>query len=207
MFFSKKVEKPPEYEIYSSCSDLPFYNWVKLNTTKDLKWLIKKGLPQQQDLEVAWSEIYQEYIGLVDGAEAQHIINLKRDIDVAEKRITLTLDIVNRLKEKRSDKGIEVLKVDLGFMMSYDDLDKDLSRTLRLLNTEQVKLKVNKARYKEFTADGSAEASEKDFNEQLAVLAKFQGVAIIKQKEISVQEYVTLLNLYKEHVKPQRNAK
>ena len=88
---------------YSSIDDLPMYNWKQIHDTNELKWLFtdKQEIENSFELELIWSNIYDEYLsefGLSE--EYKEILKVKRRIGMLQadyiiKEDRLTLNYIN----------------------------------------------------------------------------------------------------------------
>jgi len=176
---------------FDSCDTLPLYNFIKITTTKDLKWLIKEGNPT--NLDEVWANIFSEYSEMSADQSTSHMLQLAIKISYLENRLTHIQSIVDYLATKRNEELITLLK-NMGFKFAFVDLEKDLKRTVTVAKSDIVKLQKAQADYeKNISKDG--DITEGHYNKTLAGLSKHYGYLPNKFK-ISVTDYVSLVNEY-----------
>lgn len=189
-------------EAYENCFDLPLYNFVKRVLTGDNKWLIKSGSPV--NIDEAWANIYAEYIDLKKDVNSKILLDIKKELAVLDNDILIINAIVSQLKVKRNEELIEILKKEYGFRLTYEDLSKDLKRTISITKSKYVELKTKENEYQKNIAaqsTGAKEWTEEDYISQLIEISKYQGGSIIHMKDISVAEYMILLNKFKGYLR------
>jgi hypothetical protein len=208
---SKLISQPKQEfhldKAYESLFELPLYNWVKRILEDDNKWLVISGNPS--GLEELWEQLKGQYQDMIESADTSQIIDLTRDISMLRVRLKIIESVVAHLKIRRSEKLIEILRNDLGFFkLKYDDLEKDLERTLNRAKADIVELKrkitERDVLYK--VDEHEKEWTEYDYIKQLSELSKFQGGGVIHIKQINVAEYVALLNRFKAYCKETEQA-
>lgn len=200
-------------EAYKDCFELPLFNWVKRIIDNDNKWLVKSGNPGA--LDELWLKMKGQYQDLLKDTDSSHIFDLTRDITTFSYKVFIIKSIINQLRLKRNEELINILKTEFGFRLKYDDLEKDLNRSLSIIKSTEVQIERKKAEKKSMTNTAETkEWTEFDYIEQLSELSKFQGAGVIHIKQISVAEYVALLNRFKaycammeEQLNPNRNGR
>ena len=188
-------------EAYTSCFELPLYNWIEALITKDFgTWLVKSGKFTSDQLSEIYTKICDEYREITHDTDSNYLFDLQKQIFDTDKKYLLVLAIVNQLKIHRNEELISILKNDFNFAFDYVDLAKDLEKTIRKAKGWLITLKLTENEFVELNGRSAAkEASRMDFIEQLAVLSEFQGYQI-KPKETTVAEYVAIYNRFKANI-------
>lgn len=187
-------------ELYTDCSSLPLYHWIKIACTGDHKWLVKSGeIPHT--LSEHYEQIYAEYQTLIKDTRTTQELKLKIQIAQLANRIDCIKIAVNQLAIERDEEIINILRNKLGFSrLSYTDLPRDLKLTQTYLQSDVIKLQQKQAQYDKLTKLTEGGNSEADFYSQISVLEKWKGSAI-DLHTTSVLKWVSDLNLLKEEIR------
>jgi hypothetical protein len=188
-------------EAYTCCTDLPFWAWVKVTTTKDLKYLIKSGTVPVEELYSIWDKINDEYRTLSGDTDSNHTFELYKDMHILDREIMTITSIVNQLRILRNPELIDMLQNVFGFSYEYVDLDNDLNKTITGAKARVMDLKLKEKEYNDIVAteDKQNELTEFDFIEQLVVLSEDIGYEI-RMDAISVAQYIAYYNKFKAKV-------
>lgn len=196
----KKASAPqpvlPSADIYKTCSELPLSVWLKVNTTKDLKYLVKSGTPDTSELFDVWNQLQDEYRRLIQNVDGNYIFDLRKEIFKEDRDLITITAIVNQLRLRRNEALIGILKNDFNFPLNYVDLNADLDRTLRQAKNRLIRLKLKEKEFTDLNGAGEEkEFTEYSFIEELTVLSEFQGYRISLSD--TVIEYAAIYNRFK----------
>jgi hypothetical protein len=197
----KIIASAPSYEVYSQCTDLPIYNFVKCSVSGDLKYLVKSGSPD--NLDEVWDKIKNEYAELCNDTSQAYLLNMVVKIDMLDKRLIIIQGIVDQLSKRRNEDLITMLQVELGFPFQYIDLETDLKNTITKAKFDLLTLKTLEAEYKAYLEEnkGGKELTEQDYEEQMIMLSKWQQCKYTL-RDTTVSEYVALINRFNAENKP-----
>ncbi len=198
----------PEYTssatLHQSCSSLPLSNFLEILITGDLRWLIRDGVPTEAEISEAWTAILEEYGTHVRTEKSDSVFacwkrikKLQADLQFIEKSVmVLKHQYDEEIAEWLSSKGF-------GLVEYSTDREKYL-RSLYAIETASktlvVLLNQTETEYQSMTAgqaDDTSTPEEKRmrYEKEIAILGKFQGFRIVKEK-ITVLEYCAILNNY-----------
>lgn len=193
---------------YTSCSDLPLYNFIKIVVFNDLEQLyISKPniFHKKADLISLWDKIFDEYSQLSDNTQNSHMLELLKSI----KEIEFKLNIISSCLQVLSNcvkhslniidyqLTIETLK-SYGFYHEYSNLTllEDIKRIISGSKTLNIELADLLEEYKKIDTSKESVATEKDFIDEVALVSSFHKIQI-NTKQISVMEYISYLSLFK----------
>lgn len=179
--------------VYSSCSDLPLWNFIEISITGELdKWGVD---------EKSWESIIAEYTELSGNSSISKMFGLRRQITYLTNKLNIIQYIINALTLKRNEQLIQLLQKEYGFnKLTFDDLFNDMQRVVSLSKGEVVKLRLAKKQFDDLQKDAPTETiSRFDWDNNLRQLGKYQGYPI-KKKETTVSEYLAIDKGYKEHI-------
>lgn len=170
---------------FTNCSDFPMSRFIKITVTGDLSHLGRCADPQK-----LWAEIHSEYTELTNDTQSSRGLELAKSISVLTNRINVTNTIVQHLAIRgRIDELVQEL-VNMGYRLKYNDLDKDLQRTLSLSKSDHVKLATAKEQYAKL-GEGD-KTTNFQWTQILSALAKYRQVVSINPALITVSEYVAM---------------
>lgn len=176
---------------YTSVYDLPLYNFIQISLYNEHeKWLVK---PE------TWEKILTQYSELSGDKNMSHMFNLVRQITYLTNRLNVIELLVKQLNVRRIQGLVDLLKNDLGFKLTFDDLQADLKRVVSLSKADVIKLKLAQKQYDDLKSKSGGEVTESDWIDEISVLSKFQGYAI-KQKETTVGEYLSIKKEFSRHI-------
>lgn len=197
---------------YTSCEDLPLFNWIKLLTTGKLVFLhaeSKKTWHKVPDLSEVWESIFNEYTELSKDESSNHVLSMIKNITVINNKLDIIQACVNLLAQSvdidQLQPTIQVLK-DFGFRYSYskETLQQDLKRTVSSAKTLIIQRSQFEKDYEKFS-EKQEKATEKDYYMLIAQLEKFRGVAI-DIKKTNVLSYISYVEQYNNSLKNERTA-
>lgn len=202
-FFSAKSKvKPLAGEAYESCDTLPFSNFIELSVTGDLKWLVKSGNPT--NLDAICAKIQSEYSELSQDKDTNTLLELNALIKYYEGRIAITNHIVSHLRERRLDALILILQKPspegLGFMFTYEDLQGDLTRTLIMSKSDEMKMNRAIMERDEMTGDEEQIATKKDWYARLSSIDKHRQSPPTNPANITVMQFIVMDSEYNEYI-------
>lgn len=200
----KQQESQSDNTYHQSCETLLYWDFAKIMVTKDFSKLIISGKPTEAELRLAFDVILHEYVSIIHTDKSDSIVSCFLKIVRTETNMLALENALAYLKRCEWDKDIAERIQLLGFdyIENLEDEEAYL-RQIEIVNNEVkvlvILLNEYKAEYANLTkSDGSSEDKEKDlmaYEEELAILGKFQGSRIDK-KVTTVMEFVAILNNY-----------
>jgi hypothetical protein len=187
----------PLAKVYDGCDDLPLFNFIKIITTDDLKWLVVSGTPGDDELKDAWDKVSLEYQELTQDTKSKQLTSLKAEIAYLTNQIFWTQSVVDQITWAYSPEWATLLN-ELGFRFRYEDgpeLHRELEITIAQSKSLVVELEERKAELEELTK-GNEKTTEAGYYVLLADIGKYMG-SIINPKEVTVTQFVGIYNLYK----------
>lgn len=174
---------------------MPLWNFVQCVVYKDLA-----ALGSHDNPEAIWEAIFNEYIDLTKSTKSSQLLRLYCEISQLEGKHTILLTILAQLAIKRTEGLIELLQKDMGYRYSYSEatFDADIKRTLTQSKNDILQLQLKRGELEKLSKAPQKELTEADFDDDLAEISKYQGIHY-KMKDITVTEYVTLINKMNEH--------
>lgn len=192
--------------VYSSCSDLPLFIFIKVSVTSDLRHLKINGRPSKRQLEEAWENIFEEYTKLSKDTTSSAVLGCMKDIAMLKTKLALIQEIVLKMAN-RPNEGFANLLKGMGFRFDYDPTDhekymNDLKLTISQSKTYMVRIKDREKDLADLKSNGG-EVKESDYDDLLGELSKFQGYAL-NAKEITVATFISVLNRFKKANNPNK---
>lgn len=193
----------PRTQLYRDLS-LPLNLFIRALVHSDLSALVISGHPKSEDLALAWASIYNQYLDLSAESETMYILQIRREITLLKSHISETEACVMFLRTVYHKDLVRILNSN-GYK---DNIPEDDEERISVLVTIENKLPQKKlalaGRQKEYDdyleAHKNDEVTEAYFTRTLIRLAKYQGVAIIRAKDITVMEFIELMKEYVEYV-------
>lgn len=185
---------------FTNCSDLPFINFIKITVTGDLKWLGRCADP-----EALWQSIHSEYTELSGDTSNTRGLELAKQIGYLTNRINITNMIIYHLSIRgRIDELIDELK-NMGYRLSYSDLDADLKRTISLSKSDHVKLQAAQTQYD--ALETGDKVTEFSWYQTLSALAKHRQVNVINPALITVIEYIAMQKDFSDYINAMKHGR
>lgn len=181
--------------------DIKLADFITAHCSGDLSVLIIKGKPTQEELELAWKELYEQYIKAIAKAEYKDRVQLVRDYSILEfkiKRGYMLLDLYGI-------HGAEKVIIDLinGFGYPIPKATKDNLKTVLKAFQSYIKrdiVTLNQLSNSLKTKEAKEEvATEDNYYQMLVGIAETLKV-VVNPNDISVAYYCALVNQYSRHV-------
>lgn len=182
---------------YTSCDELPLYNFIKVVVTGNYSWLVKEGEAKDPDyLNTLWLLITKEYNESAGDMTSAHAFNLFKDINILNDRMALVQMIVMFLTRYNTVELREMLQ-SMGF--SYDFTDESMATDLKMTIQDcKVLLEEMREYERDYQAiievNESSKPTEKEYFRILAQLSKFMGFRI-DAKTSTVLEFLEYMSL------------
>lgn len=197
--FYSKNSVPQQSDEFTSCADLPFLNFIKITITGDLSFIGRCN-----DREALWKRIHSEYTELSGDTSNNQGLVLAKQIIVLTNRINITNSIVYYLSLRgRIEELVTELK-NMGYRLSFTDLEADLARVISLSKSDHVKLIAAQDAYKKL--GDAPKTTELNWYRMLSALAKHRQVTSINPALITVIEYVAMQKEYTEYCSMMKQA-
>lgn len=178
---------------------LPLNLFIKCIVSGDLSALVISGTPKTEDIAAAWAGIYSKYLDLNYDNEEVYILELQRDIVLLSSHIIEVETCLYFLSSVYHEGLIDILHNN-----GYTDTS-DLAIIQNRLSRKKLDMASKTKEYDDYTkSHENDEVTEKYFITWLFRLAKYQGVAIIRPKDITVQEFVLLMQDYLAFINSQK---
>lgn len=191
--------------VAKNCSELTLQRFIKCLMTADYDQLILKDnyiKPKKKDLILIWIEIYQEFTDLGASNEGNAYLSLVKQKTILNNKIYLINVCLESLKMRFNIDLVKVIKkLGIKGRFTKKSIEYDLPRAYIQLKSMIGRLKKIDNSLIPFTS--GEEMTESDFQEILVILSKFQGYRL-NAEEITVTEYVHILNSYKKWQTPKK---
>ncbi len=216
IFGRKKKEEPeqPQVRLYESCDTLPLANFERCETDGDLKALQEdERLPCDDALlQDKWQQIRGEYADQSANEGFNEYVLMKyKHLELCG-RVAGTQKILALLRDFYIPELVAHLQA-IGYDASKgyvyyanDNIEeylRDLNRIETTLADDEIQINDLAARLAEYEAqqkEGGKKLKRGHFDEQLAHISKYMGIALNKQT-ITVTQYNTYLKQANEHYK------
>ena len=95
----------PTIRVYQNCDEIPAYNFFEINKTKDFKWLVYGydgwgDVELTDDIEDVWSDITNEYSGLVKNNKTIGYFEKVVDLSDLTVRFEMGKTLIEQLAER-----------------------------------------------------------------------------------------------------------
>lgn len=190
-------------ELYTDLK-LPLNIFIRCLVHSDLSGLVIKGNPTSEQIAIAWAGIYSQYIDLNSENETIYILELQWSIICLTSHISETETCIYFLQDTYHSGLVGILEKN-GYKLHPEYTNDHLQIIQNKLARKKLELQVKIREYDSYIeSHKNDEVSERYFITTLLRLAKYQGVAIIRSKDISVEEFVMLLKDYLHSIKQQQ---
>lgn len=185
---------------------LPLYNFIQCLVKGNLNALVIKGRPRQEDLAEAWAMIYSQYIDANAENDKIYSLELRREITLLRSHVNETETCMLYLRVGFYPDLVRILRNN-GYRDKFESqVPEEYERVLVVIESKLAMKKLALAgkekEYKQYMSDKENDTiDEKYFSVWLLRLAKYQGVGILRAKDITVSEFVLLLKDYLEFVR------
>lgn len=194
-------------QYYSSCDELPLYNFIKLATGAGMKWLMinpKSKVPA--DIQEIWTGILEEYSALCGDQKTAYMLSLSKGIAVLANKLSVIHSLVDTLTDNGHSKELCEVLTEMGFRHPYtpDSITEDLKRVLKaakMLHFQLIEVQQEQSNLN--ASDNSADSTEADFYTQILHLSKFLGYKI-DPKVTSVMEFAITVDQFNKANTPKK---
>lgn len=185
-------------------------------TERDLSALIISGTPTTEELVIAWTIIFLQYVDASRDSNTRYRITMARDIERLRGKFTRIEALLFCLQTIRVQEAVELLQgmgnEDLAF--PGDDLPQyfaDLNLARGRSREIRLDLELLEIELAEFVASEDMTPRERanklSFLNILSRIATFKKVAVIRTSEITVAEFCAMFNEYLDHIKAVNHKK
>lgn len=189
---------------YTSCEELPLYNFIRMVVESDYRFILKKPFKEQKDINLSekWEIVFEEYTVLTGNVSNKALFSLLKDIYGLEIKLRLTYSCIDYLTQWFNQDLCDVLK-SMGYdgEFTIETMEKDLRNTFAEAKRLTLQLRDNETDYNA-TGKNDKEPTAKDFQSLLVHLSKFVGFKL-DSKNLTVAEFVSFLDEYNNFNKPQ----
>lgn len=192
------------------CSEVILFDFIKVIVHNDPEVI---GLTQSE-----WMELYSEYMQLVSDPKHSHLLRLIKDAAIYEVKHARIKGLIRLLRQGYDEDLAGMLKKH-GYFLNYNEETcfKDWEKYQKDLNLIESKAKVVLLQLtksiqdledfqKESEKEQGAPVTENSFLVLLTDLSKYQGYRL-DWNEITVAEFVSVFNRFKQHIEQQRKNK
>lgn len=200
-----KKSKQPQVKIFQEQLNLSYHiNEVLLSVfidcliDKDYKGLVKSGTATESDILQAWESVFNEYIEKSGTKNYFRILSLYRIIGKNKTKLLQIKSYLYILRHRHNENCIKNLK-DLGYKFEYsaESIESDLNKIESNIKTIIIENLKKEKELSELQNEYKGKEIDKEyFTNQLMILWKWKGGEIIRANNITVSEYLALLNLY-----------
>lgn len=201
---------PSSNIFHRSVETLSWDRFMHIMLTGNLIYLVIEGQPSQQELFEAWDQISEEYSQLVR-AETDDSFELFKKIHYLKWKISYISLVLDYLKEEYDEEFAQNLAtLGMSLIVEKADWQEYLAQIYRVETEAKyliVQLNQTSNEYNIMMGKSGGQPEQrnlKDFERELAILSKFQGYRIDKEKT-TVSEYCGILNAYIEYCKAMSN--
>lgn len=189
---------------YTSCSELPLYNFIKIVVHENLSFLYSEGrtvFNRNIDLRPLWEEIYSEYTTISNNTQSKHVFALTKEITVINNKLQIIQNAVNYLAKHYDVRLCDMLRR-MGFMYKFtpESLQNDLKLTVSSAKRMIVRRQEAEADYNKLNVSDK-KVTEDDFYGLIRQLSRFNGFPI-DVKKTTVTEFVKDINAFNAENKP-----
>jgi hypothetical protein len=191
-------------KLHTTCETLGMNAFIDCLVDKDYSGLVIEGEPTEEEIELVWNEIYQQYTNVVGQGQQNYTLVLAAEIERLNYKIKVVEDSVKILQLYKSDELVEILHQH-GFNFPFNEEHEEQYRNdlNRVLNRLKPQVIAYEQKLKEFENIKSKEEGEPVsrvyFNSVLSSLSKFIG-SLILPENITIGYFATTLNLYLKYV-------
>ncbi len=204
-------------EWYRTCEKLWLDRFIICLTKGDLTALTITGNPSIGDLVEAWSNIYAEYCDFNNNNEQAYLQHLQKKITLLNDHIievettAYLLSIltpeniaeIRKLEKVLADREIEL---DLDPLKPDQYFEKLKSIDFRLAQP-RLQLEIAEKELKDYLDGQESQTIDTSyFTKMLSRIARFRKVVVIRPSEITVLEFVIMVQDFMEYVKAQQKA-
>jgi hypothetical protein len=162
--------------------------FIDVQVSKDL-FHLGDGTPEQ--LLEAWEQLIEEYKTLTKDTANDYLFELRKSIEVIDKRLVILRTILDWLRDRPSEAVATLLSEEYGYTF-----EGDTERIWSMAKRELHQLRVKEAELTKLEASPQQDQTEFDWINNMGVLSEFQGFKF-NPKVDTIAEYISLLNRFK----------
>lgn len=183
---------------YSSCSELPLHNFIKIVVHDDLSWLYSERrtvFNRNIDLRPLWGDIFAEYTTISNNTQSKHVFALTKEITVINNKLQIIKKAVDFLSNHYDVRLCDMLR-SMGFMYKYtpESMQNDLKLTISSAKRMVIRRKEAQDDYDKLNVSDK-KVTEADFYGLVRQLSRFNGFPI-DAKKTTVTEFVNDINAF-----------
>lgn len=193
---------------YTSCNELPLYNFIKIVVHDDLSFLYSERrtvFNRNIDLQPLWADIFAEYSTISNNTQSKHVFALTKEITVINTKLAIIQNAVNYLAKHYDVRLCDMLRR-MGFMYKYnpDSLMNDLKLTISSAKRLVIRKQEAEDDYSKLNVSNK-KVTENDFYGLVRQLSRFNGFPI-DAKKTTVTEFVKDINAFNVENAPKKNG-
>jgi len=155
------LSRRSHYETYSSCDELPLYNFIEVLTSGKMDKLTKSGTPPLSALTTAWAKISEEYAELSDSNTAKHLLKIQIDIEYMRNQLRITQAIITEIERSGYSEELAALLSELSYTVWYNGSVPDLlTNIINQTKSIQIELQDRLDEYAGLQAKGDKETTK-----------------------------------------------
>jgi hypothetical protein len=204
---------------YHHCGHCPLDRFKTCLFGGDLSALTISGNPAIEDLAEAWGNIYSEYLDLNNDNETIYLLQLQKEIslltdlkiEVESALYFLSLALLPGMQFIFREELVDILRArefDYPFYLNNpDEYSQSLEAVTNQLSPYRLRLEMHTKEYQDYIASKSNETVDTNyFDRMLTRMARFRRVMVIRAAEITVKEFVMMIQDYLEYIKSKQKT-
>lgn len=194
----------PSFAIYRHIDQITLDKFLICLCEGDQQVLIISGHPSKEELKAAWDVLYNEYCEHSGGSDYRYMLGLVKEITLISHRKTRIDLIVQVLSRFYSEELIAELRY-MGYAFKFPKEDRkqfitDLNSVVKRSKTLSILLENKRRELEAYEKKGGKKPTRDYFDELIIELSKWMGFQI-KESEIAVKRFVTILRRFNEQQK------
>lgn len=183
--------------LYTTCRELTLDRFIDCIIHGKIERLIKHGTATHDELNAAWSQIYNEYLELVNTPGHSYVMGLLNTVGGLYTRITVGEWCIKALSYQRAQSCIDRLK-ELGISLDFPEDNpgryaEDLKAAAKFVKKWVVEYQMKQKEYEDYDIkQENRPITEGDFMDGLTELSRYMGYRL-NPAEITVYEYAAIL--------------
>lgn len=190
-------------QLYNDIDLTPLSVFIACFCRHEYQALIIEGEPTEAELMDAWTTIYAQSVDICGSQNSQYVLELQKDIELLQYKITTTEGALKLLAIKHDDRIVAILRG-----LKYDTthlVEGHLRYKRNLVEIEsdlpplKMKLEVKEKELKDFNAmqdEDGKESTEDSFRDMLVRLSRYMRGQLLRPTEIMAGEYFRILKDY-----------
>lgn len=200
-------------QLYTSCEELPLYNYIRCDVYGNLKHLIISGNPTAEELQTAWEKIQEEYFSLSESTFDAYAMTLFFDIARMEMQLEVIANCVDLMAYGTKYHCPELLDIlaGYGYTVERDPNSPTFVDTIKRIEkrakSRLIQLKDKRARFEQLKEGKEGnKITVAYYDNVLTTLSKHYGDTIYADR-ITVSRYASMLTQYMEYADSLKNQK